>query len=216
MFETYYLSQLGFEMLLSLTVDKDILVPTGNILSSSGKEKVYTELGAMAENGFIKLDESGQKITVKPDVLQIFKEIAQSEKTVVINSYSENGGAICVYRGSSFAVVEKSAFRPDSVKLTLIRTDKLGEYFEDIPWIPKDGDVDASDRKNIFLSADFYVRTDSAVQKKLFAVNEKSSRMLLTRQVELGYSSEKYTLEKFTQIIEEFFAPCDSLGGTVL
>lgn len=211
MFNTYYLSHLGFEILLSLTVKEDILVPTEKVLSKADKQQVYTQLGVMAKNGFITHDEQDGKISVKPEILRIFKEIAESKRITIINSHLENGGAVCIYANEAFVAVELTAFRPGSVKLTLIENDRLEDYLREVSWISED--TDDSRDGSILMTANFYTVPNTTPQVTALILNEKNDKELLIKQDDFSCNSENYTLSGFAKIVEDFLIPDTSLGG---
>lgn len=216
MYDTYYLSRLSFEILLSLTAKDRILVPTNNVLMSAPRGDVYMQLGAMVRNGFIHFDETEQKITVEPEILEAFKQIAASKGIVVLRSQLKSGGMVCLYCAETYVSVEFSALRPDRVKLSFFEDELLSEYLNDIPWLSGEDELfdeeieqpqedSAESRNGLFLSAKFYVGAAEDTQEEFFVLNENGKKKLLLRNSNCSCSSRDYRIEKLIEKLRDFF-----------
>lgn len=216
MYDTYYLSRLSFEILLSLTVKDSVLVPTNNVLMSAPRGDVYMQLGSMAESGFIHLNETEQKIVVESEILEAFRQIADSKGIAEFRSPLKSGGRICLYYAKSYVAVEFSALRPESVKLSLFEGELLSEYLNDIPWLSGDDELfdeeikqlqedSAENGDGVFLSARFYVGAEASAREKLLVLNENGQKKLLLRNSDYSCSSQDYRIEKLIEKLRDFF-----------
>ena len=214
MYNTYYLSPLGFEFLLSLTVSHDVLIPTKNALNDADKSDIYREIGNMSRDGLLRLDEDEQKIVVEPEVLHAFKKIAASKRIAVINSHLRPGGAMCIYHSDCYVTVEMTVTRPDKVKLSLLEDDLINEYFDDVTWLNNGNedlleDFSKEDEaffgEGVLLSAEFYISPQQKAKEKIIVVNDDGQKKLLQRCGENVCSSQDYDIEKLIEKLVTFF-----------